>query len=613
MRSLVLLGLGTGLCAQTISQNRVPIGSILNAEDEAHRQARIAITGDLGFPPLPPLRADSPLNTILFADRQPVSDATAGSAFSAMGEDEGPEMVNGFLPMGPSGTGTSFPEIFKYQLPTSYDSREPPVPLVVAYHGFGGSANSVAASSLLEEECEARGWIYMAPTGIDDQLFGSPVSQQNTEAAIQFMIDSFTVDPERIYAVGFSMGAGVLTNFAARRRDPDGVMIAALGLVSGTYDWTFSHADGTSVLQEWLENQYNFSGPPSTHAFNYNQSSGVHFDPLTYPPSSYLAVPELSMAANLADLPVYMTYDSGDTIPHVPGQNDSLETFLIAQGASVTKTVVSGSPVTHSWGILDEVDLLDFFDGKTAVREPADFEALQDLGGGVSWATSTQRNSGAFTVLEGSADTLTDSIAVTDVENATSVVIDVSAAAVGDSFPLRLDLSSADIDGFQVTLTGFDERPSYIVEAGTNTVLPGVDSDPFNNALIFDVDGNETLSLDVLRNADWTTTLSSAPNPAPLPGATTITIDAPDTTGYAFMILAISEQVYTAKGVTLVALAMPPAIILQFTLNASGDRAFSASVPNDPMLSGLRMPTQVIALNGSLAESVSNVWGFRIQ
>lgn len=616
----LLLGLGAGLSAQNISAQRVPLGGkpgsgpILNSEDEAHRQARIAITGNLGFPPLPPVRADSPLNTILYADRLPPAGSSSSAAMATGGgEGEGPVMVNGFLPAGPSGTGTAFPEIFKYQIPTSYDSREAPVPLVVAYHGFGGSANSVAAQTTLEEECESRGWIYMAPTGIDDQLFGAPISQQNTEAAIQFMVDNFTVDPDRIYAVGFSMGAGIVTNFAARRRDPDGVMFAALGLVSGTYDWTFAHYDGNSVIQEWLENQYNFAGPPSTHAFNYRQASGAYFDPMQYPPSSFVALTDLSMARNLADVPVYMTYDSGDTIVSLPGENDALETLLLAEGATITKTVVTGTSPTHSWAVLDETDLLDWFDGKTAVRAPEDFEALQDLGGQVSWVETTQRTADAFTLIDGAVDDVADSIAALNVENATDVVLDVDAAGVGDSFPLRLDVSSNDADGFRLTITGFDERPSYIVQAGTSTLLTLVDSDPLANALSFDVPAMATLSLDVIRDANWTTTLTSDPNPAPLPGSTSVVIDGPDTSGTAFMIVAITEQLYSAKGVKLTALAVPPAIILQFPLSGTGDQMLTANIPNDPALSGLRLPTQVITFNGPVAESVSNLWGFKIQ
>jgi len=367
------------------------------------------------------------------------------------------------------------------------------------------------------------------------------------------------------------------------------------------------------VIQEWLENPYNFLGTPLTHAFKYQQASAAYFDPSSYPPSSFTAVPELSMASNLASIPVYMTYDSGDTIATVPAENDALQALLLAEGGTVVKTVVTGTSPTHSWAVLDETDLLDWFDGKTAVREPEDFAALQDLGGAVSWAGTTQRTADQFTLLDGAADDVADSLSALGVQNATDVVLDAGVAGVGDSFPLRLDVSSADVDGFRLTLTGFDERPSYIVQAGTSTLLPLVDSDPLNNSLSFDVPGLSTLSLDVIRQPLWTTVLTSDPNPVPLPGSTSVMIDGPDTSGTAFMIVAITEQLYTAKGLQLTALAAPPAILLQFSLNAVGDRVLTANVPNDPALSGLRLPAQVITFDGPVPESVSNLWGLEIQ
>ncbi|MFT7465412.1 MAG: hypothetical protein ACI9EF_003779, partial [Pseudohongiellaceae bacterium] len=203
----------------------------LNSADEADRADRIALTGTLGFAPLPPVLASSPRDQLIFADRIPHKSQSYANSSAAV-----PTMFDGFVP--PSQTGTIFPEVFKYQLGDSYDAGGPSHPMVVAYHGFGSSANSVAGASTIEEECNARGYIYMSPTGLDDQLFGSISCQQHIEAAINFMTSGFNVDADRIYMVGFSMGGGVVANFASRHRDPDGIMIAGLGTVSAAMDWT---------------------------------------------------------------------------------------------------------------------------------------------------------------------------------------------------------------------------------------------------------------------------------------------------------------------------------------------------------------------------------------
>lgn len=609
-----------GLSASALAQGRfaIPVDA-LNARDEVFRQERIAITGDLGFAPLPPVTSSSPLNSIMFADRLP--HGASGSYQSAAAEGEGPDMIDGVIPAGPSGTGTAFPEIFKYQVPTNYDEFSPPVPLVVGYHGFGGSADSVALFSTLEEECEARGWIYMAPTGLDDQLFGSPISQQNTEAAIQFMVDSFEVDPDRIYMVGFSMGGGVVANFASRRRDPDGLMIAAVGMVSGSFDWTLSYNVGTAPIKTWLENQYNFGGSPSAQAFRYHQASTIYFDELSYPPSTLLPITDSSMANNLADIPVYMTYDTGDTLTYIPPTNEALDSYLTGFGGSVTKTVVSGTvdpatqlPAPHSWVVLDEVDLLDWFAPKTAVRTPEDFEALQDLGGPASWVSTTQHRTGNFTAFDASADVPSTSVSVLSVENADDVVLDVGEVALGNSFPLRVDVSSADVDGFRLELTGFDVTPSYLTQAVGGALVTLVDSDPNSNSLFVDVPGNTSLSVDVRHETDWTTKFTTSPNPVPIGTSTTITVDAPSAATLAFMIVATSEQLYTVKGSKLTASLAPPSFLVSLPLNGSGDISFPVTIDNDPLLQGLRFPIQIATLNALFTmESVSNLWGFKIE
>src|SRR6188474_38024 len=128
--------------------------------EQAERARRLQLTGDLGLPPLQPLRPDSPLDSMYFADRVRVPQDQVPTTDTPPGT-----MFNGNLPAGPGGTGTDKPEIFKYQLPWNYSPSNAPMPMVIGYHGFGSSAGSVAASSTLDEEANERGWFYLAPTG----------------------------------------------------------------------------------------------------------------------------------------------------------------------------------------------------------------------------------------------------------------------------------------------------------------------------------------------------------------------------------------------------------------------------------------------------------------
>jgi len=600
------------LLAQPTSTHQGP--GILNAEDEAHRAARIALTGDLGFPPLPAVTADSPRTSIYWADRVPVGQGPAPSAAEA------PRMQDLFIPAGEGGTGTPFPEIAKLQVPVDYDGGGDARPLLVALHGFGFSANSVASQSTLDEECNVRGWFYLAPTGIDDQLFGPPIAQQNISAAIQHVLDTYLVDPDRIYMAGFSMGGGIAVNYAARHRDPDGIMIAAVGSVSATLDWAQEYSVGTPSLQSLMEHQYNFDGDPTTRPFAYRQASGAVF-------SGYLPLPglldgPLSMATNVAGLPVYITYDVNDTIAHVPGVNDALEGLFVGLGADVQKRVRSGTvnpdfpwiEAPHSWAVLDEDEMCDMFAAAVVDRRPAAFAGQLDLGADVSWVSATQARADEFSYVDGAVDVGSGSLALTGIANVASLRIDTAAAGVA-GYPVRVTASSVDLlDDTTLTLADLPAAPSYLLDAVTGALVTGVDSDPAAGTLSVVVPAGATLDVEVVHDPRWTTSLTTTPNPVPRGDTLQLAIDAPSTSVSAWWVFSVAEALTVAKSAVMTASPAPPAILVYLPLDGNGDVTLPLTVPNDPSLADLRLPWQTLSLNGlGAVDSVSNLWGFRIE
>ena len=612
--AVALAAVGSPLLGQqVVGQPRGEADEILNAVDEAHRQERIAVTGDLGLPPLPPLTADSPLDSILYADRLPYGDSPEGGTIAA----STPVQFN--IPS--STTGTGFQEIVVYQLPDLYDPVGTPHPLVVAYHGYGGSAWQPSNQSTLDEECNNRNWLYLSVTGLDDQLFGSPISQQNTEAGIQWMIDNYNVDVDRIYMVGFSAGGGIVTNFAARRRDPEGLMIAALGTVSATTDWTLEYTI-TPSIQAWMTNAFNFGGTPAAQAFRYQQASATFNDLFTYPPaSSAVPVPGLSQNQNLGAVPTYVTYDTEDTITHVPHMGDQLESMVSLLGAPTQKVVVTGTtlpgppsvPAPHSWAVLDEVDLFDFFALHSVERYPEDFRAQLDLGGPVSWLDTLQDRPEVFLSLDASADPGLSHIRVDNVTNAEALIIDAAAAGVTGTLPVRVTVENESGPPMRLQLKGFSQSPSRLKVVGTGELVTLVDSNPLSGSLFVDVAGQSTLDVLVAHDPTWTSTVITSPNPVTIGTPIQVDVDGPVTSTHAYLVVASQEILTPVDAIQMTAYPGPPALIYFLPLDVDGNVTLNQTVPNDPALVGVRFPTQAVTVTaGGQLESVSNLWGLYV-
>lgn len=611
--SFTRAALGLALAPTLLGQpTHVQSDAVLNAADEAHRQARIALTGDLGFAPLPAVRADSPTDSMFFADRRPVGQgAYAGSVPPGT-------YFNIFL--NAATTGTGFFEVARGMTPHDYVPGSADLPLVVAYHGFGSSAQSVADQSLIDEECNERGYLYLSVTGIDDQLFGAPLVQQNVDAAIEHMIANYDVDEDRIFMVGFSMGGGIVSNYAARHRDPDDIMIAGVGTVSATLDWTMEYNLASAALQSWFENQYNFGDTPSVNLFEYQQASALYHDEASYPPTPGTVLAIDSMSTNLQPVPTYITYDVDDTLTQVPDVNDAHKALLDSLGVTTQIKIQTGTvdpdtllPAPHSWAVLDAEELFDFFDAAPDVdRFPVPFEAQIDVDATVSCAEVTKVLPSQFARVDLDADGFAKTLTIDGVSNVDRLVVDVAEAGIRGTLPVHVTATSADVLGFTLELEGFMERPCYLLDT-LGGLVTAVDSDIVKDSLIVDIPAGTTLEFDVIHDPEWTTDLSTSPNPAPLGSTTTVSIDGPVTSGSAYYCIAISELLTPVKGVVMTAFPGTPAILVLLPLDSNGDVSFPITVPTDHALAGIRIPTQVVTLDGSNAlESVSNNWGLRL-
>jgi len=99
-----------------------------------------------------------------------------------------------------SETGTGHPEFYEYRLPDRYNPDGPGHPLVVGWHGYSQSFHSVYVKSLVNEECNARNWIYVGFSGYNQCHFGHPLAQKHCTAVIWHLIhvEGINIDTRRI-------------------------------------------------------------------------------------------------------------------------------------------------------------------------------------------------------------------------------------------------------------------------------------------------------------------------------------------------------------------------------------------------------------------------------
>jgi predicted peptidase len=133
------------------------------------------------------------------------------------------------------GTGESIP--YAVFVPSSYDSSQP-APLIVSLHGLGRTHDWLMGYHGLLDQAEASGYIVVTPLGYIrrgwygsrtlDDMQDAERREQDVMNVLQLMRDEFSVDSNRIYLWGHSMGGAGTYHIAAKYPD----MFAGLGVAA---------------------------------------------------------------------------------------------------------------------------------------------------------------------------------------------------------------------------------------------------------------------------------------------------------------------------------------------------------------------------------------------
>jgi polyhydroxybutyrate depolymerase len=197
-------------------------------------------------------------------------------------------------------------------VPNSYDGTSA-VPLLLNFHGFGGSASEFINDADMRAEAEANSFILVYPQG--SCLNGAshwnpcPVDGDNkstaddvgfVEAMISEISSQYNLDMERIYAAGYSNGGMMAYGLANYKSD----LIAAVASVSGTmlncigptsHPMPVIHLHGTSdgvvsyngsndwnSVQSTLDYWTSFNNTISTPTINLDTTGGMTIEHYVY-------------------------------------------------------------------------------------------------------------------------------------------------------------------------------------------------------------------------------------------------------------------------------------------------------------------------------------------
>ena len=197
-------------------------------------------------------------------------------------------------------------------VPNSYDGTSS-VPLMLNFHGFGGSASQFMQEADMRSLAEANTFILVYPQG--SCLDGSshwnpcPIGGDNKstaddvgfiESIISEISSQYTIDMERIYAAGYSNGGMMAYGLANYKSD----LIAAVASVSGTmlnctgptsHPMPVVHLHGTSdgvvsyngsndwnSVQSTLEYWTSFNNTISTPTIDTDNTGGMTIEHYSY-------------------------------------------------------------------------------------------------------------------------------------------------------------------------------------------------------------------------------------------------------------------------------------------------------------------------------------------
>ena len=377
-------------------------------------------------------------------------------------------------------TGTGWEEPFLVGIP-----KNPlfPAPVLVVFHAYAEDPRKVLDRTTYFAEGMDRGWIVVAPMSAHQFNFGIDYAHVNTEKALDWVGKWLAVDPDRFYAVGFSLGGGMASSYVARHIDPKHARFAAL----------VNHTGSTSILDVYnrsanaglLEGPLMFGGPPATFPFEYSIASVIDYDWVTA-----TVDPLTDLARNLSHIDTKNFHAQGDINTYLIEQTQETHAQILFRGGSSVYETSGHNP--HKWWTLNETQTLNWLQ-QFSFKEPMSGtvnRTLADRDARYFHFDITQRAAGAFSPFRWSVDEEDNLLYLDELENVDHVTIDAAAARMSTVTPLEIAFANNDGGTVEIEVLGYPVAPTTVLRNGQAS--GSWTHDPENESVVLtEVDGAE--------------------------------------------------------------------------------------------------------------------------
>jgi polyhydroxybutyrate depolymerase len=272
-------------------------------------------------------------------------------------------------------------------LPSTY-TIESGLPLVLSFHGFASTPEQNVSWSHMEQIAEQYSFIAVFPAGEGSPATwnsGSNLISSGTGDDLIFIMTlldhietHLCVDVERVYAVGFSAGAGMVARLACEIPE----RIAAIGTVSGAFDSLSDdcaprampimmfHGDADMVVP--YSGMWGFRDPLSS-AQEWAAHNGCLLPPLTLSRKDDISPMVFGECENSADVIFYTVRGGGHTWP---GSDE--ETSILA--GKTSHTMDAGEEFWLFFRQYSRVELTAQANRADQIRQPANRAAAVSVG-----------------------------------------------------------------------------------------------------------------------------------------------------------------------------------------------------------------------------------------